>query len=228
MRTSLLFLLFSLALVSCGVNRNVYKSSDFSAKAARHKTVAILPFQITQTGHVSKKETVADIKAANEKWAYAFQQSLLSYSLRHTSRNRKGQMVSFQGIQQTNAILKESGLSIDEMYSKRPEELAQLLGVDAVIMTTMEKDKNFSDGVAYGVAAGRAVLNAVSKSGTLGAPLGGLNAADVNLNSYLYDAKDGKLLWKTFRQGGTDLPTNTDDLVEFYSNWIARKLPYRS
>ena len=114
------------------------------------------------------------------------------------------------------------------MYSKRPEELAQLLGVDAVIMTTMEKDKNFSDGVAYGVAAGRAVLNAVSKSGTLGAPLGGLNAADVNLNSYLYDAKDGKLLWKTFRQGGTDLPTNTDDLVEFYSNWIARKLPYRS
>jgi hypothetical protein len=215
-------------MASCGVNRNVYKSADFSTKASRHKTVAILPFQITQTGHVSKKETVDDIKAANEKWAYAFQQSLLSYSLRHTSRNRKGQMISFQGIQQTNAILKESGLTIEAMYGKRPEELAQLLGVDAVIMTTLEKDKNFSDGVAYGVAAGRAVLNAVSKSGTLGAPLGGLNAADVNLNSYLYDAKDGKLLWKTFRQGGTDLPTNTDDLVEFYSNWIARKLPYRS
>ena len=228
MRTSLLLLLFCVTMASCGVNRNVYKSADFSTKASRHKTVAILPFQITQTGHVSKKETVDDIKAANEKWAYVFQQSLLSYSLRHTSRNRKGQMISFQGIQQTNAILKESGLTIEAMYGKRPEELAQLLGVDAVIMTTLEKDKNFSDGVAYGVAAGRAVLNAVSKSGTLGAPLGGLNAADVNLNSYLYDAKDGKLLWKTFRQGGTDLPTNTDDLVEFYSNWIARKLPYRS
>jgi len=225
MRTSLLFL-FSIALFSCGVNRNVYKSSDFSNQAAAHRTVAILPFKIIQTGHVGKNESLADIKAANEKWSYVFQESLLSYSLRHTSKNRKGQMISFQGTQRTNAILSEQGLTIDEIYTKRPEEIAKLLGVDAVIMTTLEKDKNFSDGVAYGVAAGRAVLNVI-KPGT-GAPLAGLNAADVNLNSYLYDARDGRLLWKTFRQGGSDLPTNTDDLVEFYSNWIARKLPYRS
>ena len=227
MRTSLLFI-FSIVLFSCGVNKNVYKSADFNNQVANHRTVAILPFQIRQTGHVGKNESVDAIKATNEKWAYVFQESLLSYSLRHTSKNRKGQMISFQGAQRTNAILNELGLSVDAMYSKKPEELAQLLGVDAVIMTTLEKDKNFSDGVAYGLKAGSVLLNAVSKSATVGAPLNGINAADVNLNSYLYDAKDGKLLWKTFRQGGTDLPTNTDDLVEFYSNWIAKKLPYRS
>jgi len=226
MRTSLLFI-FSLILFSCGVNRNVYKSSDFSNQVATHRTVAILPFQITQTGHVGKKESVADIKAANEKWSYVFQESLLSYSLRHTSKNRKGQLVSFQGTQRTNAILSEQGFTIDEIYSKRPEEVAKLLGVDAVIMTTLEKDKNFSDGVAYGVAAGRAILS-VMRPGSVGSPLAGINAADVNLNSYLYDARDGKLLWKTFRQGGSDLPTNTDDMIEYFSNWIARKLPYRS
>jgi len=225
MRTSLLLILCA-ALFSCGVNRNVYKSSDFNNKASHHQTIAILPFHITQTGHVGKKETREDIKAANEKWAYAFQQSLLSYSLRHTSKNKKGPMVAFQGVQKTNSILRENGLSLDDIYNKKPEEIAQLLGVDAVIMTTLEKDKHFSDGVAYGVAAGRTILNAVSKKGTMG--LGGINAADVNLNSYLYDAKDSKLLWKTFRQGGSDLPSDTDNLVEFYSNWIARKLPYRS
>jgi hypothetical protein len=227
MRTSLLFI-FSLILFSCGTNRNVYKSSDFANQAATHRTVAILPFHITQTGDVGKKESVESIKTANEKWAYVFQESLLSYALRHTSKNRKGQMVSFQGTQCTNAILNESGLSLDEIYTKRPEEVATLQGVDAVLMTTLEKDKNFSDGVAYGVAAGRAILSAVSKTGTAGYGLGRLNAQDINLNSYLYNAKDGKLLWKTFRQGGSDLPTNTDDLVEFYSNWIAKKLPYRS
>jgi hypothetical protein len=227
MRTSLL-VIFSLVLFSCGVNRNVYKSADFTNQVAKHRTVAILPFQIRQTGHVGKNESIDAIKATNEKWAYIFQESLLSYSLRHTSKNRKGHMISFQGTQRTNAILNEQGLTIEAMYSKKPEELAQLLGVDAVIMTTLEKDKNFSDGVAYGLKAGSILLNTVSKSGTLGAPLGGINAADVNLNSYLYDAKDGRLLWKTFRQGGSDLPSNTDDLVEFYSNWIAKKLPYRS
>jgi hypothetical protein len=227
MRTSLL-LIFCVALISCGVNRNVYKSSDFAVKAARHQTVAVLPFQITQTGHVGKKETIADIKAENEKWSYAFQEALLSYSLRHTSRNKKGQIVSFQGIQKTNSILKENGLTIEDIYNKKPEEVAKLLGVDAVLMTTLEKEKNFSDGVAYGVVAGRAILNAVTKTGTVGTGLGGVNAADINLNAYLYDAKDSKLLWKTFRQGGTDLPKQTDDLVEFYSNWIAKKLPYRS
>jgi hypothetical protein len=219
--------IFSLVLFSCGTNRNVYKSSEFDNQAATHHTVAILPFHITQTGHVAKNESVEDIKAANEKWAYAFQESLLTYSLRHTSNNRKGQMVSFQGSQRTNALLTELGLTLDEIYTKRPEEIAKLLGVDAVLMTTLEKDKNFSDGVAYGLKAGQILLNTISKSGTLGSPLG-MNASDINLNSSLYNAKDGKLLWKTFRQGGSDLPKNTDDMVEYFSNWIARKLPYRS
>lgn len=213
-------------MAACSTNKNVYKSSEFDAQAYQHRTVAILPLKITQTGHVSKKETTESIKEANEKWSYIFQETLLSYTLRHTSKNRKAPVVSFQGVQQTNAILKEAGLDIDAMYDKRPDELAKLLKVDAVIMTTLEKDKNFSDGVAYGLAAGRAILGAVTRTG---APAGTYaNASDINMNSYLYDADDSKLLWKTFRKGGTDLPSDLNGLVEYYSNWIAKKLPYRS
>jgi len=226
MRIILLFIL-SLSLAACGTNRNVYKSSDFEAKAYRHKTVAILPLKITQTGHVSKKETTEGIQAANEKWGYVFQESLLSYALKHTARNKKAPIVTFQALQKTNALLKEAGLSIDDMYSKTPEELATLLKTDAVIMTTLEKDKNFSDGVAYGMAAGRVLLGAVTKTATAGSSLNH-NASDINMNAYLYDAADGRMLWKTFRKGGTDLPSDVNGLVEYYSNWIARKLPYRS
>jgi hypothetical protein len=222
----LLFVL-SVSLVACGTNRNVYKSNDFEAKAYKHKTVAILPLKITQTGHVSKKETTESIAAANEKWAYVFQESLHTYALKHTSKNRKAPIISFQGVQKTNALLKEAGLTIDDMYNKTPEDLARLLKVDAVIMTTLEKDKNFSDGIAYGLAASRAIVNLATKSVTAGSPLHE-KASDVNMNSYLYDAADGRMLWKTFRKGGTDLPSNVNDLVEYYSNWIAKKLPYRS
>jgi hypothetical protein len=36
------------------------------------------------------------------------------------------------------------------------------------------------------------------------------------------------LLWQTYRKGGTDLPSGVDDLVEYYSNWIAKRFPYKS
>lgn len=221
-----LLLILSFTLFACGTNRNVYKSPDFTQKAARHRTVAILPVRIVETGHVAKNVSVEDIRAANEKWGYVFQESLHSYILSQTSRNNKGQVVSFQALQKTNAILKEKGMDIGALYDKQPEELAKLLGVDAVLSTSLEKNKNFSDGVAYGLAAGRTVLNILGR-GAAGNMLW-VNSSDINMNCSLYDAGDSKLLWKTYRQGGTDLPNNVDDLVEYYSNWIARKLPYRS
>jgi hypothetical protein len=228
MKLNLLFIL-AISLAACNVNKDVYKSSDFAEKASRHKTVAILPLRITQTGHKSKTETEESIKAANEKWAYAFQESLLTYALKQTPKHKKSPVVSFQSIAKTNALLKDAGLTIDDMYTRQPEEIARVLGVDAVLMTTLERDKNFSDGVAYGLAAGRTVLNAIGKPGTSVASSAlSLNSSDINMNSYLYDATDSKLLWKTFRKGGTDLPSDGNGVVEYYSNWIAKKIPYKS
>jgi hypothetical protein len=228
MKLNLLFVL-AISLVACNVNKDVYKSSDFAEKASKHKTVAILPLQITQTGHKSKSETEETIKAANQKWSYVFQESLLSYALKQTPKHKKSPLVSFQPIQKTNALLKDAGFSIDDIYSKQPEEIARLLGVDAVLMTTLGNNKNFSDGVAYGLAAGRTVLNAIGKTGTSAAASAlYMNSSDINMNCYLYDAQDSKLLWKTFRKGGTDLPSDVNGLVEYYSNWIAKKIPYKS
>ncbi|MDB5196201.1 MAG: hypothetical protein JWP88_571 [Flaviaesturariibacter sp.] len=221
-----LFFTLAVALTACGVNKNVYKSSDFEAKAARHKIVALLPLRITQTGYIGKKETEEGIKAMNDKWGYAFQESLLTYTLKQTSKHKKSPVVDFQAIQKTNALLKDAGLTIDAAYEKQPEELAKLLGVDAVLMTTLEKDKNFSDGVAYGLGAARTVLNVIGKPSSASAL--GVNASDINMNCYLYNGPDSKLLWKTFRKGGADLPNEVNGIVEYYSNWIAKKLPYRS
>ena len=116
-------------------------------------------------------------------------------------------------------------MAIEDLYNKQPEQIAQLLGVDAVIMTTMNHNKNFSDGVAYGLAAARTITNILSKTVTTTT---GMDASEVNINCSLYDATDSKLLWKTYRDGGTNLPANVGELIEHYSNWIAKKLPYKS
>ena len=225
MRINLLTL-FCIVFLSCGSNKNVYKSADFESKSYRHQNIAVLPFHITQSGHKGKNTTDEAIRTANEKLGYTFQESLQAYLLRYTSKNRKGPIISFQGLQKTNTILSENKINIEEAYHRQPEELAKLLGVDAVLMTTLENEKNLSDGVAYGLKAGRTILGAIGQGDRAG--ILHVNSSDINMTAYLYDASDSKLLWQTSRKGGTDLPNSVDDLVEYYSNWIAKKFPYKS
>ncbi|RYZ18726.1 MAG: hypothetical protein EOP49_49270, partial [Sphingobacteriales bacterium] len=53
----------SFLVISCGTNRAIYQSPDFDQKTARHKTVAILPVHMVQTGHLPKDVSEADVKA---------------------------------------------------------------------------------------------------------------------------------------------------------------------
>ena len=71
MRTFIL-ILFCIVFFSCLSNKNVYKSVDFEKEAYQHLTIAILPFNITQTGHKAKNATDEAIKDANIKWGYSF------------------------------------------------------------------------------------------------------------------------------------------------------------
>ena len=224
MRT-LILSVFTLLLISCGTNKAIYQSPDFEQKTVRHKTVAILPVLLVQTGYVPKDISEEDVKAAHEKWGYLFQESLQSFILKQTQKNKKGPLVSFQATQKTNALVKQKAANLQDLYTKQPEEIAQLLNVDAVIMTTLNHNKNFSDGIAYGMVAARTIIGVLSKSPGVAT---GVNASDININCSLYDAADSKLLWKTYREGGTDLPSNVEGLIAHYSNWIAKKLPYRS
>jgi hypothetical protein len=226
MKKYLHLLIIVITLFSCHINKNIYKPADFDDKSGAVKTVAVLPFNLTSTGYRPKNVTEQDIRLANEKWGYTFQESLYSYLLFHCSKKKKGPITQFQALQQTNALLKEQNISIGDLYSKTPEAVAKLLGVDAIILTTLDQHKNMSDGAAYGIYAARTILNAAT---TKGAPLGSSIPSDnIKMNSYLYDHNKGDLLWKTFRQGSTDLPANREGQIDFFTNWIAKKFPYRS
>ena len=56
-----------LLFASCSSNKNVYRSADFPEKASRHNTIAVLPFNIVQTGHKAKNISESDIRDPNEK-----------------------------------------------------------------------------------------------------------------------------------------------------------------
>jgi hypothetical protein len=215
-------------LLACNVNRNVYKAADFDSQSSTTRTIAVLPFQLTHTGYRPRNVTEQDLQQANERWGYTYQESLHSYLLSRGSRKRKGPITQIQGLQKTNALLQQHQLNIAAIYQKSPEELAKLLGVDAVMMTTLEQHKNMSDGAAFGLLAARTVANTVRNPGAnaIGSSLW-IPSDNVRMSCYLYDGANSGLQWRTFRQGGTDLPTHVQGQIDFFCNWIARKFPYK-
>ena len=225
MKQTLPVLLFTTLIVSCGGRRSVYQSPDFDAANNQVRTIAVLPVQMIRTGHVGKNETQASIDAANERLGFAFQDMLYSFSADQTARNRRGHVVKFQSTRQTNSFFAQKGWNIDSIYVKSPETLAQMLGVDAVLMTTLNHNKNVCDGVAYGVNATCVVLATVT-GGRVVTP--GIQASDVRLSVSIYNGQTGNVLWKSFHNGGAEIPAHVDDVVQWYAHWIARRLPYRS
>jgi hypothetical protein len=229
MQRILLLLLVVTCLLACNVNRNVYKAADFQDQSADTRVIAVLPFQLTNTGYRPRNVTEQDLQQANERWGYTYQESLHSYLLSRSSRKRKGPITQVQGLQKTNAILREQHLTIAAMYQKSPEELAKILGVDAVMMTTLEQHKNMSDGAAIGLFAARTVANTARNPGAnaVGSTLW-IPSDNVRMSCFLYDGDNSGLQWRTFRQGGTELPTSVQGQIDFFCDWIARKFPYRT
>jgi hypothetical protein len=204
-------------LCSCKANKNVFTSPDFESRVLRHQTIVILPVNLIQNN--------SKLKQAAEDYGYAFQQQLYSYLLNVTRKNQQGKPITLQPLDKTNSFLKQSNLAIEETYQRKPQELAKLFGADAVLMVTLKDEGNFTQGPAAGLSGGRSIY----RSGEMNPNTMTLeiNREHVTMSAGLYDGIDGKLIWKTNRGGGTDLPADKDVLAQFFSNWIAKRLPYK-
>jgi hypothetical protein len=204
-------------LLSCKAKKNVFTSPDFETRVLRHQTIAILPANLIQAN--------SKLKQAAEDYGYAFQQQLNLYLLNYKGKTQQGKSIAFQPLEKTNAFLKQNNLGIEQAYQRKPDELAKLFGVDAVIMITLKDEGDFTQGPVAGLSGGRSIY----RSGEVNpnSSVLQINREHVNMSANLYDGIDGKLIWQTSRGGGTDLPSNIDALAQFYSSWIVKRLPYR-
>ncbi len=211
---SVLLLLF---LTSCKTSKNVFTIPDFQTRAIKHQTIAILPANIIQPN--------SKLKEAAEKYGDAFQQQLY-LQLKNDLKNKVVPTVTLQTPEKTNSVLLQNNLTIEQAYQNKPEELAKIFGVDALVMVTLSDKGNFTDGPAAGLSGGRGIYS--SGGGNPNALDQQINPVHLDMTANLYDALDGKLIWKTYRKAGTDLPSNMDALAQYYSSWIARRFPYKN
>lgn len=182
----------------------------------KHHTIAILPANIVQTN--------PKLKDAAEKHGYSFQEQLF-LQLSNDAKNKIANSVMLQALEKTNSFLLQNNLAIEQAYQSKPEELAKIFGVDAVVTVTLTDKGDFTEGAAPGLSAGRGIYSASGNPNALDMQL---KPRQLELNANVYDATDGKLIWRTYRKAGSDLPSNMDALAQYYSSWIAKRLPYKN
>lgn len=113
-----LLLTFGLLLSAC--SPSIYMAQDFRSYAARHKTVAILPADVTlqlrpnQTKHMSAEQ----MQETTAKTGLDFQDRIYAWMLRRSQQ--RAFTVQFQDVRQTNALLRQSGIPFGELRTHTP------------------------------------------------------------------------------------------------------------
>lgn len=200
--------------LSCSRNRNTTPTDPFYQKTAHHQVVAILPMKVELTGNLPKDMT-PEMKVQQEQQDSKMYSDYLLSQITFRSDAYYQYRVSFQPYSTTLQYLEANGISVEDSYTKDPIELARILGVDAVVRSSMQKNRLMSDAASMGVqAAGQVagvLLNgALNKPGTGGQVIRSLpnvgNSANPALRAkthrimgqcQLIDGKTGFMLWNS-------------------------------
>lgn len=202
-------LFLGILLWSCGPQ--IYKSTAFDSALAKHKTVAILPADVSTRlrPNESKRISPEQLAAMNEKTGFAIQDKMYSWFLRRSDKFQY--TVTFQDVTRTNALLKQAGISYSDLALKDRIELSRLLGVDAVLQNRTSLDKPMSDGAAVAV-------------GVIFGVWGTTNTAQTTIN--IHDGQTGSLLWKYDYEASGSIGSSADNLVNGLMKNASKKFPY--
>ncbi len=132
-------------LSACGPK--IYKSNEFDDVTSKHKIVAILPAEVSISlrPNTTKKMTVEEMEKNRQATGYAIQDKMYSWFLRRSDKFKY--TVKFQDVSKTNSLLKEAGITYADLLDKSKENLAKLLGVDAVINPSWKQKQ--SEGIDF-------------------------------------------------------------------------------
>lgn len=188
--------------------KQIYESPNLKSEISKHKTVAIVPFDVAITYKKQPKDFDSDLnKAQEKKLSSSIQASMYTYLL----RKGKDYTVDFQDIDKTNILLKKNGMT-NKMDSLTKDEICKVLNVDAVLCGKYEIENIRSEA---GAIASAVLLHGFGgKTGT--------GSLVLTLNN----GTNGDLLWRFTKTVNDDITTSTDEVVEHIMRKVARNFPY--
>lgn len=186
------------------------------------RTIAILPAELELTGNVPKKmttEQLQQLKTRNTEFLNrALYNDLMQFA---NARIRNYSQVQFQSIDRTRSLLKEKGISDSASWSMDPAALAELLEVDAVVVTKITQKHIMSDEVAIGVDVVGGVIKQTMPS--LNLPTGAARTSDMYVSCSLI--KKGFSMWSTRFTNQTDWNYPFQNSIQHVTAAIARQFP---
>tara|TARA_R100001369_G_scaffold92526_2_gene138134 strand:+ start:24112 stop:24765 length:654 start_codon:yes stop_codon:yes gene_type:complete len=204
---NILIIIFTLSFLGASAQKNIYESEKFDELSQNHSDLAIIPFltNLELKDEISSEE----LKDLEEKEGYAVQDALETYFSKR--KKKKKFSVEFQNIKNTNAILKQNGISYDNIDVYSVKELAQILEVDGIISGTLDLNVLLSKGVPTEFSL-LDYINGDANYGRIGVKIS--------------DGITGKLLWKYEKQINKKSGKNTTDLIDLMMKLASRKFPY--
>ncbi|WP_222616892.1 hypothetical protein [Flavobacterium kayseriense] len=131
-----------LSLLGYSQEKQIFESPNMKQLIEGHKTVAILPFKATiaykklPKGYSDEAKKVEELAMGTQ-----MQSGLYTYLLRKSD----DYTVQVQDVEKTNSLLKKANL-FDKLDEALPEDIAKVLGVDAVIKCSYAYEKTGSEG----------------------------------------------------------------------------------
>lgn len=208
-------LLFSILLLTISLNvesqTNLYENPEFDEIAESHKIIAVVPFktQVKLRPKQMKDMTPDKLERLEKAEGLSIQTAMYSWFLK---RKKRGSLkIDVQDPKRTNAILKKENITYENIQDQLPEDLAKLLGVDAVISGDYETNKPMSDGASI-------VL------GALFGFFGSTNSATINMS--VHNALDASLLWNYNKKVRGSIGSSPEDLINILMRKASRRLAY--
>lgn len=206
-KTLLMFLILGLGF-SANAQKQIFESPKMASEIKSHKIVAILPFNTKITYKKQPKGFNAEANRDQEKtMSKSIQSSMYTFLL----RKGKDYTVEFQDVDKTNILLKKADIA-DKLDEMTKDEIAKILGVDAVLGGSFETEQTKSEAGAIASAVLFGGFGGKTGTGTL----------TLTLNN----GSTGDLLWRFFKTMDAGITSSTDDLVEQMMRKVSRNFPY--
>lgn len=214
---------FVIFLFAC--SNKYYTAGNFSEKTEDHKVVAILPAEIVFSGKQPKNLSPENIAKAEETESVNFQYALMNSILRHANTKKYITTVNFQDINTTQKILDQNNISVRDSWKKDDNELAKLLGVDAVIRMNIRKQRYMSDEASYGVGVAKQVIYKTGIGSKVPVPGSVGKTYDVYATCNLLS--DNQTLWNDNYKRAADWDTQPNVIIEWITDSFGENFPYK-
>ena len=183
-----------------------------------------MPPKMLLTGNQPKNYSAYDIELMEEKESKLFQEALFNNLLSKGNTGKYLLDVNIQPCANTLALLEKNNISLRQSWEKDDEELAKILGVDAIVRMSVQKQRYMSDLASAGIYAGRKIADAILNRGP--SVTGNLNkTADIIATCTL--VSNGQTLWNDSYRRDSDFNSPANEVIERITGNFAKHFPYR-